>query len=144
VTGRVETAELVKLYRRAAVVVVPSRYEGFGLPAVEAMACGTPVVACAAGSLPEVMQISGGGLLVAKDSPEALAKGISELLENPELRVELGSRARKRVVDAFSWPHVARATAEVYAEVLAERRGRPTRTMTSASSGNLRASQSSP
>ncbi|MCG8592227.1 MAG: glycosyltransferase family 4 protein [Proteobacteria bacterium] len=119
VTGRLETDALVHLYRRASLCVVPSRYEGFGLPAVEAMACGTPVVACAAGALPEVLEVGGGGILVPPDDPEALAKGIASLLEQPETRARLGSEARERVCAAYSWSSVAAATAEVYREVAA-------------------------
>jgi glycosyltransferase involved in cell wall biosynthesis len=135
VTGRVEVDELVRLYRRAALAVVPSRYEGFGLPAVEAMACGTPVVACRAGALPELMELVGGGLLVEKDDPQALAVGILELMNAPARRRELGAKARERVDAHLSWRRVAAVTAEGYAEVLDERRGRPTSTMTSASVG---------
>jgi glycosyltransferase involved in cell wall biosynthesis len=140
VTGRVETDELVRLYRRAAVVAVPSRYEGFGLPAVEAMACGTPVVACRAGALPEVMSLSGGGLLVEKDSPESMAAGLSTLLADDALRHRLGAVGRERVEAHFSWRRVAAATAAGYAEVLAERasarRGRPQSTITSDKPGH--------
>ena len=127
VTGRVEADALVDLYRRAALTVVPSRYEGFGLPAVESMACGTPVVACRAGALPEVMSLCGGGLLVEKDSSQALASGIRELMHSPDQRRVLAERARERVEAHLSWRQVARATADGYAEVLAERRGLPTR-----------------
>jgi glycosyltransferase involved in cell wall biosynthesis len=116
--GRVPTEELVRLYQRATLVAVPSRYEGFGLPAVEAMACGAPVVACRSGALPEVLGVGGGGLLVKRDDPESLARGIHTLLEKPEMRA-------------------------VYEEVLAER-GRPARTTTSDNAGMRRASQSSP
>jgi glycosyltransferase involved in cell wall biosynthesis len=123
ITGRVETEALVQLYARATLVVVPSVYEGFGLPAAEAMACGTPVVASAAGALPEVLGVGGGGLLVPPGDPDALAKGIGSLLEQPEARAELGARARARVVEAFSWPRVAEATVGVYREVLETRRG---------------------
>ncbi len=141
--GRVETAQLLALYRRAALVVVPSRHEGFGLPAAEAMACGTPVVAAHAGALPEVVNTGGGGILVESQNPEALAKGISRLLEQPEARAELGARGRRGVEAAYAWPRVARATAAVYSELVAERRGRPARITTSASPGSLRASPSS-
>ena len=123
VTGRVSAAELVDHYRRASLVVVPSHYEGFGLPAVEAMACGTPVVACASGALPEVMQQLGGGLLAEPANPDALAKSIARLLDQPEALREMGRKARDRVVATFSWPKIAARTAGVYAEVLAERRG---------------------
>ncbi len=141
--GRVTTEELLGLYRRAALVVVPSRHEGFGLPAVEAMACGTPVVAAAAGALPEVVRTGGGGILVEPQNPQALAKGIARLLEQPAARAELGVRGRRGVEAAYAWPRVAEATAAVYAEVVAERRGRPARMTTSATPGSLRARPSS-
>jgi glycosyltransferase involved in cell wall biosynthesis len=137
-TGRVSNEELVHLYNRAALVVVPSRFEGFGLPAVEAMSCGTPVVATHAGALSEVVELGGGGVLVPLDDLDALAKAIDGLLSQPERRRELGGRARERVVARFSWPRIAAATVEVYREVLAER-GRPARTTTSAHDGSLRA-----
>ncbi len=136
VTGRLKVEHLLAHYRRAALSVVPSRYEGFGLPAVEAMACGTPVVACRAGALPEVMALCGGGLLVEKDSAQALAAGIRRLMEAPEERRMLGKRARNRVVEHLSWRGVALATARGYAEVLEERRGRPASTMTSDRTGH--------
>jgi glycosyltransferase involved in cell wall biosynthesis len=134
VTGRVSDEALVALYRRAMLVVVPSRYEGFGLPAAEAMACGTPVVASAAGALPEVVRTGGGGLLVAPEDPEALAKAITALAEQPAARRELGARAPARIEAAYAWPRVAARTAEVYREVLAERaaRGGPASSTTSA------------
>ena len=143
ITGRIPNDDLVHLYRRAALVVVPSRYEGFGLPAVEAMACGTPVVATSAGALPEVMRVGGGGVLVPKDDPGALAEAIASLLGHPEMRREMGSRARPLIEATFSWPRVAERTAQIYLDVLEERRlGRPARTTTSAMLGSRRASQS--
>ena len=141
-TGRVESAELIRRYRRATVVVVPSRYEGFGLPAVEAMACGTPVVATRAGALAEVMELSGGGVLAERDDPESIAAGVRSLLGRPEARAAMAKRGRERVVETLSWPRIAATTAEGYAEVCAEfasaraRRGRPTTTTTSARVGN--------
>jgi glycosyltransferase involved in cell wall biosynthesis len=136
-TGRLESAELITLYRRAAIVVVPSLYEGFGLPAVEAMACGTPVVATRAGALPEVIELTGGGILAEPDDPDSLANAIGALLESSETRELLAKRGRERVVETLSWPGVAAATADIYAEIVERsRRGRPTRTMTSASVGH--------
>jgi glycosyltransferase involved in cell wall biosynthesis len=135
VTGRVGQDELIRLYRRAGMVIVPSRYEGFGLPAVEAMACETPVVACRAGALPEVMALCGGGFVVDRDDPDALADGMLRMHEARGRRAQMARDARKRVVEHLSWERVARATAEVYADVLAERRGRPTTTITSESVG---------
>jgi glycosyltransferase involved in cell wall biosynthesis len=121
ITGRIPTSALVNLYRRAALVVVPSRYEGFGLPAVEAMACGTPVVATSAGALPEVMRVGGGGLLVPRDDPEALAKAIATLLDQAETRRAMGARARPLIEQTFSWPRVAERTAQIYRQVIEER-----------------------
>ncbi len=136
-TGRVGTTELITLYRRAAVVVVPSRYEGFGLPAVEAMACGTPVVATRAGALPEVIQLTEGGILAERDDPESIARAVGRLLADPALRNTMASRGRARVVEKLGWPRIAARTAEVYAEVVERsRRGRPTTTTTSAKVGH--------
>jgi glycosyltransferase involved in cell wall biosynthesis len=142
ITGRVETAELVRLYRRATIVAVPSLYEGFGLPAAEAMACGAPVVASAAGALPEVIETGGGGLLVPPADPDALAKAVATLLEQPDARRRLAADARSRIVDAYSWPRIAERTAALYADLVA-RRGRPASTTTSASSGDVAARASS-
>jgi glycosyltransferase involved in cell wall biosynthesis len=133
VTGALPSAELVALYRRATLVVVPSLYEGFGLPAAEAMACGTPVVATRAGALPEVLAAGGGGLLVPPGDAEALAKAIATLLDQPEARAELGARAPARIRAAYSWPAVAARTLGVYRELAGAGRGRPHSTTTSAS-----------
>jgi glycosyltransferase involved in cell wall biosynthesis len=124
VTGRVETDALVRLYRRATLVVVPSRYEGFGLPAAEAMACGTPVVASDAGALPEVIGAGGGGVLVPRDDAEALAKAVLGLLEQPDTRRALAASARSRVESAYAWPRVAERTAAEYRRVVAEHAAR--------------------
>jgi glycosyltransferase involved in cell wall biosynthesis len=140
-TGRVDSDELVRLYREASVVVVPSRYEGFGLPAVEAMACGTPVVATRSGALSEVLDLTGGGVPVDRDDPDSIAGGIRRLLEDTQGRAAMAKTGRERVVETLSWPRVAAATEAVYSEVVAEarqasRRGRPTSTTTSESVGN--------
>jgi glycosyltransferase involved in cell wall biosynthesis len=119
-TGRVETERLVRLYRRATLVVVPSRYEGFGLPAAEAMACGAPVVATDAGALPEVVGTGGGGVLVPRDDADALAKAVLGLLEQPDTRAALAARARSRMEAAYAWPRVAERTAAEYRRVVEE------------------------
>ncbi len=118
VTGALSTEELVSAYQRATLVVVPSVYEGFGLPAAEAMACGTPVVATDAGALPEVLATGGGGLVVPAGDPDALAKGITTLLEQPEARAELSARAPERIRAAYAWERVAERTEAVYRELL--------------------------
>ncbi len=141
VTGALSRDALVAHYRSAAVVVVPSRFEGFGLPAVEALACGTPVVACGGGALREILE--GVGPLVPPDRPEALAEAIARLLDDEAERERVATAGRARVLERFAWPEVGARTAEVYRDVLRER-GRPERTSTSASEGTLRATRSRP
>jgi glycosyltransferase involved in cell wall biosynthesis len=101
------------------------------------------VLATRAGALPEVVRTGGGGVLVPVDDPGALARGIADLLARPEARAELGARGRRGIALAYSWPRIAAATAEAYALAIADRRGRPASTTTSASVGARRASQSS-
>ena len=105
--GYVPKEELVRLYQRASALVLPSRYEGFGLPLVEAMASGTPVVATPDAALREV---AGDAAVLTHD----LAEGIRQALADRERLVE-ASLARAR---AFSWAETARRTAEVYREVI--------------------------
>jgi glycosyltransferase involved in cell wall biosynthesis len=86
-----------------------------------------------------VVSTGGGGLLV-EGNPEAMARGLRTLLADPELRARLGEQGRKGVVAAYAWPSVAARTADVYAELVAARRGRPASTSTSAASGQRAAS----
>lgn len=113
-TGRVTVEELVEHYRQARVVVLPSKFEGFGLPVVEALACETPVVVTDAGSLPEVVGQDGGGLVVPPDDPVSLAQAIHRIIANPLLAQEMGKKGRRRVEALFSWSQTARRTEEVY------------------------------
>ena len=113
--GFVPDEELARLYRGAACVAYLSPYEGFGLPLVEAMACGAPVVAARGGSAEEVT--AGAAVLVDPLDPEAIAAGLSEAVGRREELRALGlERAR-----AFDWASVARATAEVYREAASTR-----------------------
>jgi MMP alpha-(1->4)-mannosyltransferase len=119
----ISDAELARLYGEAEVAVVPSLYEGFSLPAIEAMACGVPVLATTGGALPEVVGRDGEtALLVPPDDPGALAQGIGRLLDDPDLRDRLGAAGRERVLRRFTWEVTARGTADCYRSVLA---GRP-------------------
>jgi glycosyltransferase involved in cell wall biosynthesis len=109
--GHVEKPRLAELYRGAACLVFPSRYEGFGLPVVEAMACGTPVVATRAGSIPEVA--AGSAVLVEPGDPAALAEGVERALAERESLTAAGfERARQ-----FSWTETARSTLALYEEL---------------------------
>jgi glycosyltransferase involved in cell wall biosynthesis len=114
--------EFVALYAEAEVAVVPSLYEGFSLPAVEAMACGLPLVATTAGALPEVVGADGeAALLVPPGDHCALADGLTRLLSDAALRRDLGERGRARVLRCFTWEAAATRTAERYREVIAGR-----------------------
>ena len=120
-----EVPELVREYSTGRVAVVPSFFEGFGFPASEAMACGIPVIANAAGALPEVVGTDGSaGLLVAPRSPQALAAAIRELLADPARAARMGRAARDRVLRLFRWEQAAAELVHVFEEV----RKRPSRT----------------
>jgi glycosyltransferase involved in cell wall biosynthesis len=110
--GHVEKAELAALYRGAQALVLPSRYEGFGLPVVEAMASGTPVVATSAGAIPEVA--GDAAILVEPRDPAALAGGIERALADRERLVRAGLERARR----YSWHETARRTLAVYQELL--------------------------
>ena len=125
-TGRISDADLVRHYARASLAVVPSIYEGFGLPAGEAMACAVPVISTTGGALPEV--VGDAGLLVPPADPAALARAIRELLEGPQHARELGRRGYERVHRHFSWRRAAQQTVDAYREAIdGHRRFRPHR-----------------
>lgn len=115
--GALPRSELPELYRAASVVAVPSRYESFPYSCAEAMACGRPVVAAAAGGLPEMIEDGVDGVLVPPGDPAALASAIARLLDDASLRRRLGERARVTVERRFAAPAVARQMAEEYASV---------------------------
>jgi glycosyltransferase involved in cell wall biosynthesis len=114
--GHVTTDELVKHYSTATMVVVPSVYEGFGLPAAEAMCCKAPVISTTAGALPEI--VGDAGILVPPADTRALVEAISGLLDNPSKCRELGEMGHRRVIDMFNWKNTATQTAEVYKEAI--------------------------
>jgi glycosyltransferase involved in cell wall biosynthesis len=121
VIGRVSQAELARWYRRAEVLVSPSLYEGFGLPAAEAMACGTPVIASDGGALPEVVAAGETGEIVPAGDAEALAHAVAALLADPERRREMGAAGRRRVLERFTWAGTAAGTEALYRQVLGRR-----------------------
>ncbi len=104
--------ELVCEYNRAEIAVVPSLYEGFGLPAGEAMACGTPVVSTTGGALPEV--VGDAGVLVSPGDDRALAGAIGALLDDPARRRALGEAGRERIEQHFDWQRVAEGVVATY------------------------------
>ena len=113
---------MVDLYAEANVAVVPSLYEGFSLPAIEAMASGVPLVATTGGALPEVAGTDGvTALLVEPNNPGALAAGLLRALGDADLRARIGAAGRTRTLERFTWPVTARLTAEQYRVLLDER-----------------------
>ena len=129
----VSKEDVIALYSGAEVFVCPSIYEPFGIINLEAMACGTPVVASAVGGIPEVVVPGETGLLVpVEQMSEApfepvnadtfafnLAEAINELMRDEARRRYMGKKARERVEEFFSWEAIARRTAELYREVCA-------------------------
>ena len=113
-------AEIVNLYAEAAAAVVPSLYEGFSLPAIEAMSCAVPLVTTTGGALPEVVGADGeAALLVPPGDAAALADSLRRILDDPELGRRLGQGGRRRVIDNWSWRHTAERTVEQYRALLA-------------------------
>ncbi|HTO53501.1 MAG TPA: glycosyltransferase family 4 protein [Myxococcota bacterium] len=123
-SGKVTAQELDQAYRAASAVVLPSLFEGFGLPAIESLAAGTPVVATRAGALPEVISDAGTGTLVPARDPAALAKAIADTLEHWDAAHAAALAARPRLEAIFGWRPTALRTLRVYEQVLRDWRER--------------------
>ncbi len=118
----VSDERIVELYNEATVAVVPSLYEGFSLPAIEAMACGTPLVTTLGGALPEVVGSDGtAALTVAPGDAEQLAQAIGRVLDSPELQARLSAGGRARVLNRFTWRVSAEGTLEQWRLLLEDR-----------------------
>lgn len=115
--GQVTDEELAALYRGAVALLFPSLYEGFGLPVLEAMACGTPVLTSNVSALPEV--VDNAGVLIDPYEVEAIAEGIRRLVEDSALREELRRRGLERAKQ-FSWERTAQETWRVLQEAMSE------------------------
>lgn len=113
----ISTEEMVACYARATVAVVPSLYEGFGLPAIEAMACGVPLVSTAGGALPEV--VGEAGKLVDAGDEQALAAAIAGLLLSSSEREQLAVAGRERAIQEYCWDRCAERMVAYYREVIA-------------------------
>lgn len=116
--GAVDEREKLACYAASALYVAPSRMEGFGLAAAEAMACGLPVVASDAGALPELVRDGETGLLASPRDADAFAAAVLRLLEDPRLARRLGDAGRERVDRSFRWPLAAGRTLELYRRLL--------------------------
>jgi glycosyltransferase involved in cell wall biosynthesis len=121
VTG-VPDERIVELYAQSELAVVPSLYEGFSLPAIEAMATGTPLVATSGGALPEVTGADGETVLRCEPGDVgSLAAALRRGLDDPELRARIGAAGRQWVTERYTWQQTASRTVEQYREVLALR-----------------------
>jgi glycosyltransferase involved in cell wall biosynthesis len=112
--GFVDEADKPALYRGAVAFVFPSRYEGFGLPPLEALACGAPVVGSDVASIPEV--VGNGGVLLSPDDAEGIAGALIQLATDDDFRTELSRRAVTQA-EQFSWERAARETLMAYRDV---------------------------
>ncbi|MGD8251101.1 MAG: glycosyltransferase family 4 protein [Desulfobacterales bacterium] len=115
-TGRISDEELVRQYARASIAIVPSIYEGFGLPAGEAMACGVPVISTTGGALPEVA--GDAAILVPPGDVNPLVRAIVDLLSQPENAQAMGNAGYRRVQERFTWKRTAERTVSVYKEAI--------------------------
>jgi MMP alpha-(1->4)-mannosyltransferase len=114
--SNISTEQMVRYYAEASIAVVPSIYEGFGLPAGEAMACGVPVVSTDGGALPEV--VGDAGVIVPAKNAAALVEAIDGLLQDESRRRQLGEAGRERILEKFCWQVCARQMTDYYRDVL--------------------------
>jgi starch synthase len=110
--------DVIQLLSHAAVFACPSIYEPLGIVNLEAMACGTAVVASRTGGIPEVVADGQTGLLVPPGEPEALAGGLNALIRDPDRAAAMGQAGRKRAVAEFGWPAIAAQTVALYSELV--------------------------
>jgi len=113
----ISTLALVEMYAQATLVIVPSVYEGFGLPAGEAMSCGVAVVSTNGGALPEI--VGDNAMVVPTRDSKALADAASKLLEEPSLREDMGKEAREHIKQCFSWEACAKNMTKYYENIIA-------------------------
>jgi glycosyltransferase involved in cell wall biosynthesis len=119
--GGVSEERLNQLYQECDLFVAPSLYESFGLIYLEAMNYGKAVVGCRAGGIPEVVDDGGNGLLVEPEAPAALAEAIVRLVRSPQLLRDMGLAGRSRLLERFTYLHMARGFAAAYRTVLGQR-----------------------
>ena len=119
-TGRIEPEAFVRQYAKACMAVIPSIYEGFGLPAAEAMFCGVPVVSTTGGALPEVL--GDAGLLVPPANTHALVEAMTKIMDQPDKAAKLGEAGRIRARKLFTWHRTARLTEKVYWRTISDYR----------------------
>jgi len=118
----ISTAQMVEYYAQAEIAIVPSVYEGFGLPAGEAMSCGVAIVSTDGGALPEV--VGDAGVIVPVKNSMAIAHAVDDLFQNPQHRKALALAGRKRIEEKFCWNIAAQQMTEFYRDVLSRHENR--------------------
>ncbi len=119
ITGYIDDYDTFKsAYAAAAVYVLPSEYEAFGIVLLEAMMCKTPCVTTRVGGVPEVIQKGETGMMVEYGDVEGMASSVNTLLDDEEMRDRMGERGRERVLDRFTWKSIGERVEEVYEELL--------------------------
>jgi glycosyltransferase involved in cell wall biosynthesis len=122
--GAVPNSSMPEIYRACDVAVLPSLAEATSITGLEAMACGLPLVGTNVGGIPAIVADGVSGLLVPPADPEALAGALGRLIDSPGLRRTMGEAGRRSAEETFSWPIIARRTAEAYEACLSRRSGR--------------------
>lgn len=117
-TGLVPHTETIKYYQTADILINPSLTEAFGMSLVEAMASRVPIVATRVGGMTEIIEDAHTGLLVESANPEALADTIIHLLENENLRAEMGEAGPGKITEKYSWGNIARSLGELYHKLI--------------------------
>jgi glycosyltransferase involved in cell wall biosynthesis len=118
--GRIDQQTYNIQYAKAGMAVVPSLYEGFGLPAGEAMACAVPLISTRGGALPEV--VGDAGMLVEPGSTKALVDNMRYLIDNPDVAKKIGQKGFKRVHQEFTWQNAAERIVQVYSDMIYQKR----------------------
>jgi alpha-maltose-1-phosphate synthase len=118
-SGMLSKREVIQLLSHSTLFACPSVYEPLGIVNLEAMACGTAVVASKTGGIPEVVADGETGLLVRPDEPEPLAEAINSLTREPDRAAAMGRAGRERAQTLFDWGRIARQTADLYESVVA-------------------------
>ncbi len=114
--NNLETKEITRYYAEATMAIIPSLYEGFGLPAGEAMSCGTPVISSDGGALPEI--VGNAGIIVPAGDSQALTESIARFIDHPKERTKMGKAGRQRILEKFSWDVAAKQMTHYYHKVL--------------------------
>ncbi len=121
--GRIDDSALNGWYNQVSVVVIPSVFEGFGLTAIEAMACGTPVIATDTDGLRDVIEDGRNGLLVRYNDIEMMTEKISYLLKNEPERIKLSKNGQEKARTVYNWNTISQSVLRIYKRFLETREG---------------------